>query len=234
MSITISDSIRLLPQEENDSLKCQLQVYKNEVDLVKSDLKNDTDLKVKMLQETIRNMQTQLLENKATEKESGQRVKELEEKLKSANVKELLLKTKIATSNSNNRKSCGSSGDASSVSNDDQPATHVGDSHSEATSEMGGSAVAAALLGTSLKWERVDEDEARIISLVSAFLVVHPFGASTDYIWSYVNRFVPVVRPKGLEEILVRYSNLFVEDVTGVGAKIERKWRYNGFEGEGP
>lgn len=206
-------------------------MYKNEVDLVKCDLKNDTDLKVKMLQETIRNMQTQLLENKAKEKESGQRVKELEEKLKSANVKELLLKTKIATSNSNNRKSCGSSGEASSASNDDQPVTQVGDSHSEATSEIGG---AAALMATALKWERVDEDEARIISLVSAFLVVHPFGASTDYIWSYVSRFVPVVRPKGLEEILVRYSNLFVEDVTGVGAKIERKWRYNGFEGEGP
>lgn len=192
-------------------------MYKNEVTLVKSDLKNDTDIKeqqIKVLQETIRNMQTQLLDK---ERDSGQRIKDLEEKLKSANVKELLLKTKIATSNNNqaNRR-------AESSSTDD----HGGqcDSNSETTSEP-------AILAGPLKWERVDEDDARIISLVSAFLVVHPFGASTDYIWSYVNRFVPV-RPKGLEEILARYSNLFVEDVTGVGARIERKWRYSGFEGE--
>lgn len=192
------------------------------MDLVKS-TDHSLDIKeqqIKMLQETIRNMQTQLLETKSKEKDSGQRIKDLEDKLKSANVKELLLKTKIATSNSAVHKKGDSS---SSLSNDEQP---LGDNNSDATSET-------ALNGPMIKWERVDEDEARIISLVSAFLVVHPFGASTDYIWSYVNRFVPSVRPKGLEEILVRYSNLFTEDVTGVGAKIERKWRYNGFEVEG-
>lgn len=32
-------------QDENDSLRCQLEAYKNEVDLVKSDLKSDTDFK---------------------------------------------------------------------------------------------------------------------------------------------------------------------------------------------
>lgn len=215
----------IVSQEENDSLKCQLQVYKNEVDLVKSDLKNDADLKeqqIKVLQETIRNMQTQLLENKAKEKDSGQKIKELEEKLKSANVKELLLKTKIATGSS--RKSLG---DASTSSNDEQPAMH-----GHVMADETAPSVDASLMGAPVKLERVDEDEARIISLVSAFLVVHPFGASTDYVWSYVNRFVPTVRPKGLEEILGRYGNLFAEDVTGIGAKIERKWRYQGFAGE--
>lgn len=215
----------MLSQEENDSLKCQLQVYKNEMDLVKS-TDHSLDLKeaqIKMLQETIRNMQTQLLETKSKERDSGSKIKDLEEKLKSANVKELLLKTKIATNNNNHnhRKSAGGD-NSSSTSAEEQPGIQ-GDSQLSETAD---------LHAPSIKWERVDEDEARIISLVSAFLVVHPFGASTDYIWSYVNRFVPVVRPKGLEEILVRYSNLFTEDVTGVGAKIERKWRYNGFEGE--
>lgn len=190
--------------------------------MVKSDLRNDTDIKeqqIKVLQETIRNMQTQLLENKSKERDSGQKIKDLEEKLKSANVKELLLKTKIATCTNNSASRRGES-----TSTEDQGGQ--GDSNSETVSET------AILSAASIKWERVDEDEARIISLVSAFLVVHPFGASTDYIWSYVNRFVPTVRPKGLEEILVRYSNLFIEDVTGVGAKIERKWRYAGFEVE--
>lgn len=195
--------------------------------MVKSDLKNDTDIKeqqIKVLQETIRNMQTQLLEKSSKERDSGQKIKDLEDKLKSANVKELLLKTKIATSNNsqanNNKRTESSSTDTEQGGGQQQV-----DSNSDTTSEH-------AILASAIKWERVDEDEARIISLVSAFLVVHPFGASTDYIWSYVNRFVPTVRPKGLEEILVRYSNLFVEDVTGVGARIERKWRYSGFEGE--
>lgn len=197
-------------------------MYKNEVDLVRCDLRNDTDLKeqqIKVLQETIRNMQTQLLENKAKETDCGQRIRDLEDKLKSANVKELLLKTKIATSGS--ARKGGGGGDISSPSTDDQQQVT-----SIATEEA---TTAESVL--QVKWEHVDEEEARIISLVSAFLVVHPFGASTDYVWSYVNRFVPAVRPKGLEEILVRYSNLFLEDVTGVGAKIERKWRYKGFEG---
>lgn len=212
-------------QEENDSLKCQLQVYKNEVDLVKSDLKSDTDLKeqqIQVLQETIRNMQTHLLETKSKERDSGTRIKDLEEKLKSANVKELLLKTKIATNSKRSADTSSSNdGDVGGVGTVSGLVPPTLDSNSETTTSETIAVV---------KMERVDEDEARIISLVSAFLVVHPFGASTDYVWSYVSRFVPAVRPKALEEILVRYSNLFTEDVTGVGAKIERKWRYAGFE----
>lgn len=212
-------------QEENDSLKCQLQVYKNEVDLVKSDLKSDTDLKeqqIQVLQETIRNMQTHLLETKSKERDSGTRIKDLEEKLKSANVKELLLKTKIAANSKRSADTSSSNdGDVGGVGTGSGLVPLTLDSNSETTTSETIAVV---------KMERVDEDEARIISLVSAFLVVHPFGASTDYVWSYVSRFVPAVRPKALEEILVRYSNLFTEDVTGVGAKIERKWRYAGFE----
>lgn len=188
-------------------------MYKHEVDLVKSDLKNDTELKeqqIKVLQETIRNLQTQLLENKSKEKESEQKLKGLEDKLKSANVKELLLKTKIATWH-NNKKS-GGSGGSGDVSND------------ELQSEDGGG---GRIL--NVKCERMDEDEAKVISIVSAFLVVHPFGASISYIWSYLNQFVQSVSAKALEEILMRYAHLFVEDVSGVGAKIEKKWKYTGF-----
>jgi len=47
-------------QEENDSLRCQLEAYKNEVDLVRSDLKAELDQKekqMKMLQQTLQGMQ---------------------------------------------------------------------------------------------------------------------------------------------------------------------------------
>jgi hypothetical protein len=47
-------------QEENDSLRCQLEAYKNEVDLVRSDLKAELEQKekqMKMLQQTLQGMQ---------------------------------------------------------------------------------------------------------------------------------------------------------------------------------
>lgn len=219
-------------QEENDSLKCQLQVYKNEVDLVKSDLKSDADIKdqqIKVLQETIRNMQTQLLDNKAKEKETGQRMHELEERLKSANVKELLLKTKIAATSAKNRDvTCPV---MTPIAEDQQSsgADALSSLTTVAVEATNHSAVADPNLNL-VKVERLDGDEARIISLVSTFLVVHPFGASTDYIWSYVNRIAPKLRPKGLEELLVRHSGLFAEEITGVGAQIERKWKFCGFD----
>jgi len=53
-------------QEENDSLRCQLEAYKNEVDLVRSDLKAELDQKekqMKMLQQTLQGMQQVSLGN---------------------------------------------------------------------------------------------------------------------------------------------------------------------------
>uniref|UniRef100_A0A1B0D578 Ecto-NOX disulfide-thiol exchanger 1/2 domain-containing protein n=1 Tax=Phlebotomus papatasi TaxID=29031 RepID=A0A1B0D578_PHLPP len=207
-----------LENSKNDSLRCQLEVYKNEVDLVKSDLKSDTDIKdqqIKVLQETIRNMQTQLLENKSREKEKESKIVDLEAKLKAANVKELLLKTKIAT-----KSSSGTTKTSSAESEDNENPEEVPEAKSvkiETSVEL-------------LKPIKIEPDEAKIIGLVSTFLVVHPFGASTDYIWSYVHRVAPHLRPKALEEILSRYKSIFVEEVTGIGAKIERNWRFCGFD----
>jgi bacterioferritin (cytochrome b1) len=53
-------------QEENDSLRCQLEAYKNEVDLVRSDLKTELEQKekqLKMLQQTLQGMQQVGLES---------------------------------------------------------------------------------------------------------------------------------------------------------------------------
>lgn len=50
----------MLFQEENDSLRCQLEAYKNEVDLVRSDLRAEIDQKekqLKLVQQTLQGMQ---------------------------------------------------------------------------------------------------------------------------------------------------------------------------------
>jgi len=228
-----------------------------------------------MFQETIRSLQTQLLDNKAKEKDNTNRINELENKLKAANVKELLLKTKIlnvvklkggniigCASNTNNNCNINSLNTSSSNSNNsnsnnnntefDDDTNEIIDINDEklifdtktstlipAPSAVVAAATAAATAAAAtassttqllLKNEMIDIDEARIIGLVSTFLVVHPFGASTDYIWSYVHRIAPQLRPKGLEEILSRYNTIFVEEITGIGAKIERKWKFSGFD----
>lgn len=184
-----------------------MEAYKNEVDLVKSDLKSDTDFKdkqIKVLQETIRNLQTQMIETKTKE---NSRISELEEKLKAANVKELLLKTKIITATKNSSSSKSSEIDENDIIDLDDDK-----------------------IIDSIKTEKLDINEAKLIGLVSTFLVVHPFGANIDYILSYVNHSVPNLRPKVLEEILCRYTNLFIEEISGIGAKIERRWKFCGFD----
>lgn len=190
--------------------------------MLKSDF--DKDIKEKqmqVLQETIRNLQTQLLENKNKEKENMSKIVDLEARLKQANVKELLLKTKIVEACKQTSKL--SDGDESDI-------IDLDDDKSDAKQH------ATNLSTIPMKSEKNYNEEtkiglmeARLIGLVSTFLVVHPFGASLDYIFSYVQRTAPNLRPKELEEILSRYGSIFNEEVSGIGAKIERKWKFCGF-----
>lgn len=66
--------------------------------LERTDLKYNSDFRekqMKVLQETIRNMQTQLLQTKMREQKDAKTIEQLEKRLKEAGVKQLLLKTKI-------------------------------------------------------------------------------------------------------------------------------------------
>ncbi|XP_017469817.1 PREDICTED: ecto-NOX disulfide-thiol exchanger 2 isoform X1 [Rhagoletis zephyria] len=85
-------------KEENDSLRCQLEALRSEMSHVRTDIKYDNDYRdkqIKVLQETIRNMQTQLLQTKMREQKDTKTIVQLERKLKEAGVKQLLLKTRI-------------------------------------------------------------------------------------------------------------------------------------------
>jgi hypothetical protein len=184
-------------------------------------------------------MQTQLLENKSKERDNYTKIHELESKLKEANVKQLLLKTKIVNASTKNPTSS-----KNSEADDNEVSELMLDSPTIAVDVK----VGVDLIASPTPDQKIDATlvtlkpeqtltpsslnliEAKVIGLVSTFLVVHPFGASTDYIWSYISRTTPTLRPKELEEILSRYHNLFQDEVTGVGAKIERKWKFRGFD----
>ncbi|XP_052862934.1 ecto-NOX disulfide-thiol exchanger 1 [Anopheles cruzii] len=183
-------------------------------------------LHIEVLQETIRNLQTQLLENKAKETERQNRICELEDELKDANVRQLLLKTKIATS----KVAASSSGPSVSSGKDSDCEETVACAPVESTAPPVGAAPSddgnasrptgtetlesCGLLGGAVSKPR----EAKMIALTSNFLVIHPQGVPFDHVWSYVGRYVSEVKPKQLEEILARYGQLFERSEPPAGA----------------
>merc|ERR1719147_144802 len=66
--------------------------------------------------------------------------------------------------------------------------------------------------------------EAKMISVISTFLNVHPFGAGTEYIWSYLLRLDPGIQYRDVETLLEKYPSCFTMEVEGVGASLSRKW----------
>ena len=66
-----------------------------------------------------------------------------------------------------------------------------------------------------------------ISGLVCCFLHVHPTGASVDYIWSYLHRLGLACRVSELETVLEKFPVIFRQEVSGVGATIERRWHFS-------
>jgi septal ring factor EnvC (AmiA/AmiB activator) len=76
------------------------------------DTRSDSEIRnkqIKVLQETIRNLQRKLIETNAKEMQHESKISELEESLRESNVKELLLRTKIANARTSSQ----------SITNDD-------------------------------------------------------------------------------------------------------------------
>uniref|UniRef100_A0A182K719 RRM domain-containing protein n=1 Tax=Anopheles christyi TaxID=43041 RepID=A0A182K719_9DIPT len=173
-------------------------------------------LHIEVLQETIRNLQTQLLENKAKETERQARICELEDELKDANVKQLLLKTKIATTKAaaSCATSISSSGKGGDSESEECPAVNVPEatiatvrpvemvSKATATTETTGSADGPAMVAPN-------EREAKIVAFASTFLMINPLGVPFEQVWAYVGRYVNEMKPKELEDVFARYQQLF-------------------------
>ena len=170
-------------------------------------------LHIEVLQETIRNLQTQLLENKAKETERQNRICELEDELKDANVKQLLLKTKIATSKAaaSSAASVSSSGKGGDSESEECPAVHLPDGAPLATPvEMVSKATETAAADDGPTVPVVpNEREAKMLAFASTFLMINPHGAPFEQVWAYVGRYVNEMKPKELEDMFARYRQLF-------------------------
>ncbi|CAH1987610.1 unnamed protein product [Acanthoscelides obtectus] len=205
--ISIEETYHL--KDENDSLRCQLEAYKNEVEVLKLDYKKDMedkDKQFKVLQQTLQGMQQQLLEAKKRQCEEEARVKDLQSKLSGEKPprkhdRKILTDKEIINLDDSENEQC----DSVSVS--------------ECLSEA----------ATSTTSQRLNECDAKLVGIISTFLNVHPFGAGLDYIWSYVSKIEPNIRPSDIESLMIRFPSVFKQELVGIGANIERKWIFNAF-----
>uniref|UniRef100_A0A8C9TYQ3 Ecto-NOX disulfide-thiol exchanger 1 n=1 Tax=Scleropages formosus TaxID=113540 RepID=A0A8C9TYQ3_SCLFO len=77
----------------------------------------------------------------------------------------------------------------------------------------------------------ISEREALLLGIVSTFLHVHPFGANIEYLWSYIQRLDSKISAGELEGLMVRLPHMFKQEFSGVGATLEKRWKFCGFEG---
>ncbi|KAM9513440.1 ecto-NOX disulfide-thiol exchanger 2-like [Salvelinus alpinus] len=227
-------------KEENDSLRCQLDAYRNEVELLKQEQgknqehtppqhsEEDTirQQQLTFLQQALQGMQKQLLKMR---EEMKQREAELEKSVEDkqqleSQVQSLkeglesLKKTRTPQLETSPRDDRGSEESA------DQEATAL-------------EVVSCSQEKESLPPEKIpsspvySEREALLVGIISTFLHVHPFGASIEYIFSYLQQLGTKINTGQVGALLGRLPCTFRQELTGVGASLEKRWKFCGFEG---
>ncbi|XP_059226752.1 ecto-NOX disulfide-thiol exchanger 2 isoform X2 [Stomoxys calcitrans] len=259
-------------KEENDSLRCQLEAMRNEMSLERTDLKCNSDFRekqMKVLQETIRNMQTQLLQTKLREQKDAKHIDMLEKRLKEAGVKQLLLKTKIRETNEKLRdremhapesmgeikrqdnsevididvdKNEGDEDEEDDVkiledSKDmEEPKTKFCEEPIITAKEIvsQGKQPEEPTQVTESKSSSIPLDDAKIIALTTAFLLIQPLGTSTQAICLYIKQVTNhnELQESYLNNILFKYDGLFKTDTLEKESldanSLSLKWRFCG------
>ncbi|MFT7810213.1 ecto-NOX disulfide-thiol exchanger 2-like [Arapaima gigas] len=226
-------------KEENDSLRCQLDAYRNEVELLKQEQgkaasqtprteeEATRQQQLTFLQQALQGMQKQLLklreelkQREAELEKSSEEKQQLESQVHS--LQERVLAFPLANANT-------------------QEATEPVDRETEEGANQSNDAAALAVVSCSQEKENAPEKspsspvkserEALLVGIISTFLHVHPFGASIEYICSYLQRLDTKIGPPEVEALLSRLPCTFRQELTGVGASLEKRWKFCGFEG---
>jgi hypothetical protein len=229
-----SDDILLMEQnqwllnqtrEENDSLTCQLDAYKNEVDMIKYENKiamEDKDKKINALQKVLQGMQQQIIDNQQKMKrfaEDKQRYEE-ERAINGSPVIQKETESEIPIV-------------VVTPSEETKPSSPKAASSDDSSTEVSSPVSVTPVIASSTaktKPQPVNQKEAKLIGLICTFLHVHPFGASTEYIGSYLHRLDITVRTSELEELLERLPSIIKQDYHGVGISIEKRWKFTALD----
>ncbi|XP_064638616.1 ecto-NOX disulfide-thiol exchanger 2-like [Lineus longissimus] len=209
-------------KEENDSLKCQLEAYRNEVDIAKhevSDLVQQKTAHLKVLQHALHNTQQHLLEEKQKQQKDVEEIK---------NLKKTLAEKELQLQLQSQQKKQTEKGEENDIDKkDDSVKDLASTSDDTASASVGSSVRVEPVIVTS---SGLTEKEARYVGVISTFLHVHPFGANIDYIHSFLMRLSIKIRSSEIEELLEKLPTVFKQDFHGVGASIEKRWKFIGFD----
>ncbi|XP_046331144.2 ecto-NOX disulfide-thiol exchanger 2-like isoform X2 [Haliotis rufescens] len=234
-------------KDENDTLKCQMEAYKNEVDLIKQESLNSLDEKdkqIRALQNALQGMQQQLISSQQQMKKSEQLYKEKERQLEVERARNKSAPVADKTGDKSGDKSEDTSGDQSEDKEGTEKAAE--DKESQPAEENSkdkaptfdvieipeipsipglSSSIESTVSSSAIN---LSGKEAKILGLITCFLHVHPFGASVDYLWSYLNQMISC-RPREIEDLVERLPMLFKQELQGVGARLERRWVFTGY-----
>ncbi|XP_030642331.1 ecto-NOX disulfide-thiol exchanger 1 [Chanos chanos] len=210
-------------REENDSLRWQLDAYRNEVELLKKEQgkayrteeDHTQEQQLHFLQQTMHSMQQQLLSLQEELKSKELELEQAREEQRYLEGEVLALRDKFL----NNMDSVDGSNHNAEGHEKSMNGTAALHHHREKNSE----GVARGPLRT--------EKEALLLGIISTFLHVHPFGANIEYLWSYIQRLDTKISAGELERLMVRLPNMFKQEFSGVGATLEKRWKFCGFEG---
>ncbi|XP_029458797.1 ecto-NOX disulfide-thiol exchanger 1 isoform X2 [Rhinatrema bivittatum] len=166
-------------KEENDSLRWQLDAYRNEVELLKQEKGHlgrteesiTKDQQLQFLQQTMQGMQQQLL---TIQEELNCKKSELEQAMEEQTHTHAVLKVL-------QEQLKGTRG---------LPETNGQDCR---TDEINGFSIAVVNQDKQKDAEKQNralksEKEVLLIGIISTFLHVHPFGANIEYLWSYLQQ----------------------------------------------
>nr|XP_061792874.1 ecto-NOX disulfide-thiol exchanger 2 isoform X4 [Nerophis lumbriciformis] len=218
-------------KEENDSLRCQLDAYRNEVELLKQEqgknqpMRSEEDSthtqQLSFLQQALQGMQKQLLKMRD---ELKQRECELEKSLEDRQQ----LKHQVHTLKEG----------LQNIQKTQQERSKQDDRGSEeAANQTNESTTVSCCQEREGPTQRRSpspvhsEREVLLVGIISTFLHVHPFGASIEYICSYLQRLDTKINPTEVEALLSRLPCTFRQELTGVGASLEKRWNFCGFQG---
>ncbi|KAB0372490.1 hypothetical protein FD755_016282, partial [Muntiacus reevesi] len=192
-------------KEENDSLRWQLDAYRNEVELLKQEQgkahREDDPNKEQQLKLLQQALQGMQQHLLKVQEEYKRKEAELEK------IKDDKLQVEKMLENLKEKESC-----ASRLCTSNQDSDYP---------------LEKTLNSCPVKSER----EALLVGIISTFLHVHPFGASIEYICSYLHRLDNKICTSDVECLMSRLQHTFKQEMTGVGASLEKRWKFCGFEG---
>ncbi|XP_053163408.1 ecto-NOX disulfide-thiol exchanger 1 isoform X5 [Hemicordylus capensis] len=210
-------------KEENDSLRWQLDAYRNEVELLKQEKGQlfrteesiTKDQQLQFLKQTLQGMQQQLLK---IQEELNNKKSELEQAKEEHTHTQAMLKILQEQLKKHTKELAETNGHDESQANEINVLTvPLVNQDREKISEK---------RSQPLKSEK----EALLIGIISTFLHVHPFGANIEYLWSYMQQLDSRISANEIEMLLMRLPRMFKQEFSGVGATLEKRWKFCAFE----